>query len=118
MPPIGCDGCAVPGLAPAFIRLFRYWACGLGDVAEETDEESYDLVDGFGDRGKALCDGVAIFAKTFLESVSPSSGNPSKKTLNSLFLSLFLYLSFRGFPNKKWTLGESPIKLHAGPFFP
>lgn len=40
MPLIGCDGCAVLDLAPVFIRLLRYWACGLGEVAEETDEES------------------------------------------------------------------------------
>jgi hypothetical protein len=29
-------------------------------VADETEDESYDLVDGFGDLGNALCDGVAI----------------------------------------------------------
>lgn len=40
MPPIDCDGCAVLDLAPVFIRLFRYCACGLGEVAEETDDES------------------------------------------------------------------------------
>lgn len=28
-----------------------YWECGLGEVADETDEESYDLVERFGERG-------------------------------------------------------------------
>ncbi len=71
MPPNGCDWCAALDLAPVFIRLFKYWACGLGEVAEETDEESYDLVDGFGDRGKALCDGVAIFEDFKLQRLEP-----------------------------------------------
>lgn len=34
---------------------------GAGEVAEETEDESYDLVDGFGDRGYGLCDAVAMF---------------------------------------------------------
>jgi len=49
------------------IKLLRYWAGGLGEVADETEEESYDLVDGFGDRGKALCDGVAIVGNFSLQ---------------------------------------------------
>ena len=28
------------GLAVVFIKLLRYWVCGLGEVAEDTDEES------------------------------------------------------------------------------
>jgi hypothetical protein len=28
-----------------------YWVGSFGEVAEETEDESYDLVEGFGDRG-------------------------------------------------------------------
>lgn len=31
--------------------LPRYLDGGRGDVADETDDESYDLVEGLGDRG-------------------------------------------------------------------
>lgn len=54
--PIGCGACEAFDLALVPIILPRYCVCGLGEVADETEEESYDLVDGFGDRGKGLCD--------------------------------------------------------------
>jgi hypothetical protein len=50
--PIGWGACAAFDLALVLIKLPIYWTGGLGEVAEETEEESYDLVDGFGDRGK------------------------------------------------------------------
>ncbi|EQB56143.1 hypothetical protein CGLO_03871 [Colletotrichum gloeosporioides Cg-14] len=43
--PMGCGGGA---------------AVVLGEVADETEEESYDLVEGLGDRGYGLCDDAAI----------------------------------------------------------
>lgn len=47
-------GCGAGGgfdLALVLMRPLRYWAAGAGDVADETEDESYDLVEGFGDRG-------------------------------------------------------------------
>lgn len=48
-------GCGAGGgfdLALVLIRPPRYCCVtGAGEVAEETDDESYDLVEGFGDRG-------------------------------------------------------------------
>ena len=45
------DGMPVPGLA--LEPMIPPWYCelGLGDVADETEEESKDLVEGFGERG-------------------------------------------------------------------
>ena len=44
-----------------FNSPLRYCGGGsFGDVAEETDEESYDLVERLGDRGFGLCDWVAM----------------------------------------------------------
>lgn len=45
------------------IKLPRSWTCGRGEVADETEEESYDLLDGLGERGKGLCDDAAIVIK-------------------------------------------------------
>lgn len=53
------------GRGLGFIKLPRYCEGGLGDVAEETDDESYDLLERLGDRGYALCDGVAMVRKGF-----------------------------------------------------
>jgi hypothetical protein len=58
--PIGWGGCAGLDLAPVFASPPAYCVGGFGEVAEETDEESYDLVDGFGDRGYGLCDDAAM----------------------------------------------------------
>jgi len=33
---------------------------GLGEVADETEDESYDLVEGLGERGYGLCDEAAM----------------------------------------------------------
>lgn len=47
-------GCGAGGgfdLALVLISPPRYCTAGAGEVAEETEEESYDLVEGFGDRG-------------------------------------------------------------------
>lgn len=53
-------------LAAALISPVRYWPGGLGDVAEETEEESYDLEEGFGDRGNCwLCEEVAIVSDMY-----------------------------------------------------
>lgn len=41
-------------------KLPRYCGGGLGDVAEETDDESYEWVETLGDRVKELCVGVGI----------------------------------------------------------
>ena len=55
----------------------RYRGGGRGDVAEETDEESYDLVDGLGDRAYGLCDDSAAMARaTCLE--GPASFAPRR----------------------------------------
>lgn len=43
------------------IRLRWYWDV-LGDVA---DESSYDLAEGFGDRGYGLCDGADMVEEDF-----------------------------------------------------
>ena len=57
---MGCGPGPPPALAPVLIRPPRYcdedcdcscgWADGFGEVAEDTEDESYDLVEGFGDR--------------------------------------------------------------------
>lgn len=61
--PMGCGACAVFGLELEPIKLLRSWICGRGEVADETEEESYDLVDGLGERGKGLCDDAAIMER-------------------------------------------------------
>lgn len=38
-------------LALVLISPPKYCGGGAGEVADETDDESYDLVEGFGDRG-------------------------------------------------------------------
>lgn len=48
--PIGWGVGAAFNLGLALITPARYCDEGLGDVADETEEESYDLVDRFGDR--------------------------------------------------------------------
>lgn len=59
--PSGCGLEAVLlGLELAPRRPPKYLDGGLGEVAEETEEESYDLVDGLGDRAYGLCDGSAM----------------------------------------------------------
>ena len=60
--PMGLGGAAgsVLAAAPALMRLPGYWPCGLGEVADETEAESYDLVEGLGDRGYGLCDAAAM----------------------------------------------------------
>lgn len=45
--------------------LPRYREGGRGDVADETDDESYDLVEGLGDRGYGLCDVSAMISVYF-----------------------------------------------------
>lgn len=40
--------------------LPRYRDGGRGEVADDTDDESYDLVEGLGDRGYGLCDVSAM----------------------------------------------------------
>lgn len=56
---MGWGGAADLALVP--ISPPMYWVGGLGDVADETEDvESYDLVDGFGDRGYGLCDEAAM----------------------------------------------------------
>jgi hypothetical protein len=60
----------VADLALVLIRLPRYWTEGFGDVADDTEDESYDLVDGLGDRGKGLCDEVAIVENLRLQQSS------------------------------------------------
>lgn len=47
-------------LALVLISPPKYCGGGAGEVADETDDESYDLVEGFGDRGYGLCDAAAI----------------------------------------------------------
>jgi hypothetical protein len=42
------------------MMLPRYCEGGFGDVADETEEESKDLVDRFGDRANEGCDGAAM----------------------------------------------------------
>ena len=58
--PMGWGAWAELDLAPVLIKPPRYWAGGFGEVAEETEDESYDLVDRFGDRAKALCEEDAM----------------------------------------------------------
>lgn len=59
--PIGWGGGAAVVLGPVLIRpRGGYWAGCLGEVAEETEDESYDLVEGLGDRGYGLCDDAAM----------------------------------------------------------
>lgn len=60
--PRGWDGFGC-GLLVAFNMPPRYLDGGRGDVADETDDESKDLVDGLGDRGYVLCDGSAMAHK-------------------------------------------------------
>lgn len=57
---MGCGADAGFDLALVLIIPPKYWAGGAGEVAEDTDEESYDLVEGFGDRGYGLCDAAAM----------------------------------------------------------
>lgn len=59
---MGCGTGAGFGLEPAveFIRPPKYWAGALGEVAEGTDGELYDRVEGLGDRGYGLCDAAAM----------------------------------------------------------
>jgi hypothetical protein len=79
--PMGCGGGTGLDLAPVFANPPRYWVGGFGDVADETEDESYDLVDGFGDRGYGLCDEAAMavgclkvqWFTTLLGTVSTSS---------------------------------------------
>lgn len=54
--PMGWGGGATFDLALVFIKPPRYWVGGFGEVADETEEESYDLVDKLGDREYGLCD--------------------------------------------------------------
>lgn len=58
--PRGCGLETALGLELAPSNPPRYLDGGLGEVAEETEEESYDLVDGLGDRAYGLCDGSAM----------------------------------------------------------
>ena len=57
---MGCGVGVAWDLALVPIKPPRYWVGGLGEVVEETDEESYDLVDGFGERGYGLCDAAMV----------------------------------------------------------
>lgn len=58
--PMGCGAGVGFDLALVLIIPPKYWAGGAGEVAEDTEEESYDLVEGFGDRGYGLCDAAAM----------------------------------------------------------
>lgn len=58
---MGCGAGAGFDLALVLIKPPKYWAGGAGEVAEDTEEESYDLVEGLGDRGYWLCDAAAMF---------------------------------------------------------
>lgn len=53
---MGCGGGATFDLTLVLINPPKYWDGGFGEVADETEEESYDLVDRFGDREYGLCD--------------------------------------------------------------
>jgi hypothetical protein len=48
--PMGCGDGAAFDLAPVLINPPIYWDCTFGDAAEETEEESNDLMERLGDR--------------------------------------------------------------------
>ncbi len=60
--PMGCGGCDAVDRGTGFMTPPAiYWPPGFGEVADETEDESYDLVDRFGDRGGyMLCNDAAI----------------------------------------------------------
>lgn len=58
------------GRGLGFISPPRYCAGGFGEVADETDDESYDRLDGLGDREYGLCDDVAMAPKRFEDPTS------------------------------------------------
>lgn len=53
-------GGGAPPPREALMMPPRYCVGGFGEVADETEEESKDLVDKFGDRAKEGCDGAAM----------------------------------------------------------
>lgn len=53
---MGCGGGATLVLTLVLIKPPKYCVGGFGEVADETEDESYDLVDRFGDREYGLCD--------------------------------------------------------------
>lgn len=57
---IPSEGGVGAGPREAPMILPRYCGGGLGDVAEETEDESKERVDKLGERANALCGGAAM----------------------------------------------------------
>lgn len=58
---IPSDGGVGPGPPlEAFMMLPRYCGGGLGEVADDTEDESKERVDRLGDRANAACGGAAM----------------------------------------------------------